>query len=111
MGVAAGDDEREQGEFHGRFGALAGLHEDGVDVAFEMIDADQRLVEAEAEGLGIGDADEQRSGEARAFGDGDGVEVGEGDWISCPAWDMASRTTGTMLRRCSREASSGTTPP
>src|SRR5437016_5432702 len=28
-----------------------------------------------------------------------------------PAQSRASRTTGTMARRCSREASSGTTPP
>src|SRR3954453_7124062 len=28
-----------------------------------------------------------------------------------PAWFSASRTTGTIARRCSREASSGTTPP
>ena len=42
MGVAAGDDEGEQREFHRGFGALARLHQDGVDVAFEVVDGDQR---------------------------------------------------------------------
>ena len=64
----------------------AGLHEDGVDVAFEVVDGDQRLVEAEGEGFGVGDADEQCAGEAGAFGDGDGVEVGEGDGWPAARW-------------------------
>jgi poly(A) polymerase len=87
MRVTAGDNEREEWEFHGGFAALARFHQDGVNVAFEVVDGDQRLVEAEAEGLGVGDADQQRACQARAFGDGDGVEVGEGDW-------MAGRSAG-----------------
>jgi poly(A) polymerase len=47
-------------------------------VAFEMVDADEWLVEAEAEGFCVGDSDEERAGEAGAFGYGDGIEVGEG---------------------------------
>ena len=58
MRVAARDDEREEGKFHGGFAALARLHEDGVDVAFEMIDGDQRFVETEAKGLRVGNADQ-----------------------------------------------------
>ena len=81
MRVAAGDDEGQEREFHRGLGAIARLHQDGVDMAFEVVDRDQRLVEAEGEGLGVGDADQQRTGEARAFGYGNGVEVGEGDWI------------------------------
>ena len=50
-----------------------------MDVAFEMVDGDEREVGAEGQGLGEGDADEQGSGEAGAFGDGDGVEIGVGD--------------------------------
>ncbi len=69
--------------------------------------ADEGFVEAVGEGFGVGDAYEEGSGEAGAFGYGYGVEVGEGD----VGLVRASRTTGTMLRRCSREASSGTTPP
>ncbi len=55
------------------------LHEDGVDVAFEMIDADEGFREGEGEGLGVGDADEEGAGETGAAGDGDGVEVLEGE--------------------------------
>ena len=47
--------------------------EDGVDVAFEVVDGDEGFVEAEGEGLGVGDADQQRAGQAGALGDGDGV--------------------------------------
>ena len=61
---------------------FARFHQDGVDVAFEVIDGDQGLIEAEGEGFGVGDADQQCASEAGAFGDGNGVEVGEGDWIA-----------------------------
>ncbi len=55
------------------------LEQHGVDVAFEVVDGDERLAERVGEGFGVADADEQRAGEAGAFGDGDGVEVGKGD--------------------------------
>jgi hypothetical protein len=61
----------------------------------------------EGQGLGVGDADEQGAGQAWAAGDGDGVEVGEGD----VGLRQGGADDGTMARRCSREASSGTTPP
>ena len=62
------------------FGAgVQGFQEDGVDVAFEVVDSDEGLVEGEGEGFGVEDADEERAGEAGAFGDGDSVEIGEGD--------------------------------
>jgi hypothetical protein len=83
------------------------VQQDGVDVAFEVVDGDEGQVGGEGQGFGVGDADEERSGEAGAAGDGDGVEVGEGD----AGLARAARTTGTMARRCSRLASSGTTPP
>ncbi len=57
----------------------AHLQQHGVDVAFEVVDGDERLAEREGQGLGVGDADEQSAGEAGAFGDGDGVEVVHGD--------------------------------
>ncbi len=44
-------------------------------MAFEVVDGDEGLVEAEGEGFGVGDADEEGAGEAGAVGDGDGVEV------------------------------------
>ena len=76
MGVAAGDDQGEERERDGRFATVAGFHEDGVDVAFEVVDGDEGLAGAEGEGLGVEDADKEGSGEAGAVGDGDGVEVG-----------------------------------
>lgn len=57
---------------------IGGLHEDCVDVAFEVVDRDERLVETEGERFGEGDADEEGSGETGAFGDGDGVQVSVG---------------------------------
>ncbi len=73
MGVAAGDYEREE-----RAGGWEGggvLHQHGVDVAFEVVDGDERLAQRPCEGLGVADADEQRAGETGAFGDGDGIQV------------------------------------
>ena len=78
-----------------------------MDVAFEMVDCDQRQILREGERFGVSDADQQRPCQARARGDSDGVEIGERDLASA----SAARTTGTMARRCSRLASSGTTPP
>ncbi len=51
------------------------FQQDGVDVAFEVVDGDERLAEGPGQGLGVADADEQGAGEAGAFGDGDGVQV------------------------------------
>jgi hypothetical protein len=74
VGVAAGDDEGEQ---RGLRNLVNLLHEDRVDVAFQMIDGDERLAGGECERPGVGDADEEGTGEAGTFGDGDGVEIGE----------------------------------
>ena len=38
---------------------LVGFEEDGVDVAFEVIDWDERLVECGGERFCVGDADEE----------------------------------------------------
>ncbi len=72
MGVASADDEGDEGVGVGE----RRVHEDGVDVAFEVVDGDEGEVGSEGEGFGEADADEERAGEARAFGDGDGGEVG-----------------------------------
>ena len=95
-----GADRRVSGECGGV------LHQDGVDVAFEMVDANQRLP-APTRRPWLAETDEQRAGKARAFGNGDGVEIR----MVTPASRRAASTTGTMARRCSREANSGTTPP
>ncbi len=59
------------------------MHQDGVDVAFEVVDGDERFAEGEGEGLGEGDADEEGPGEAGAGGDGDGVQVRVGERLPC----------------------------
>ena len=50
-----------------------------MDVAFEMVDGDQRQAGGKGQRLGVGDAHQQRAGKSGAAGDGDGVQVGEGD--------------------------------
>ena len=57
VGVATGHDQRDQRK--GRlFDPRAGFEPVGVDVPFEMVDAQQRLVQGERQALGDIDADE-----------------------------------------------------
>ncbi len=49
VSMAAGDDQGEQGVV--ARGRVRGLHEDGVDVALEVVDRDERLAEPEGERL------------------------------------------------------------
>lgn len=75
MGVASRSDQGDGGEFdfvpfHARF------HDDGVDVALEVVDGDDGARVGEGDGLGEGHADEKGTDEAGAFGDGDGGEIG-----------------------------------
>src|ERR1039457_1623027 len=96
VGVAAGDDQGESRLFlvasnsavilserseskDLRLG-LSFIQQDGVDVAFEVVDGDEGQPVGEGQGFGVGDADEEGSGEAGTGGDGDGVEIGEGDF-------------------------------
>jgi len=55
------------------------VHEDGVDVAFEVVDGEEGFGQAEGEGFGVGNADKESTGKARAAGDGDCVEVLKGE--------------------------------
>ena len=76
VGVAARDDQGEGGLVVAGVEAIGGrslFEEDGVDVAFKMIDGDEREALGEGEGFGVGDADEECAGEAGAGGNGDGV--------------------------------------
>ncbi len=72
--VAAGNDEADGGKF-GPLPCSMRFEEDGVDVAFEMIYRDQRLVERLGQRFGVSDADEERADEAGALGHSDGVDV------------------------------------
>ncbi len=53
---------------------LSLFEQHGMNVAFEMVDRNQRLVERIGEGLGIADAHQQRSGEPGALRDCDRVD-------------------------------------
>ena len=80
MRVTAGDDQSDERELDARERALLrGFEQHGVDVAFEMVDAEERLAERPRHGFGVAHADEQRADQVRPLGDGDGVEVGVGD--------------------------------
>jgi hypothetical protein len=104
--VAARDDEADGGHLRMARGEVR-FEKYGMDVPFEVIHGDERFVERQGKNFAVGHADKQRAGEAGALGDGDGVEVSERDFslIESFAYDRDD------FRRCSREASSGTTPP
>ena len=106
MRVAAADNKRKGGEFD-RIAAPAGLEDHRVNVAFDVIHRDQRDPRGQRNGFGVSQAHQQRPRQARPGRCGDSVEPGPGQL----ARSSASRTTGTIARRCSRDASSGTTPP
>jgi len=72
MSVPAGNDESQR-VFRfvtcGRRACLAGfalVEQHRVDVAFQMVDGNQRQARCQGQSFGIGDADEKRSGETRA---------------------------------------------
>jgi hypothetical protein len=44
-----------------------------MNVALQMVDRDERLVEGEGQGFGVADADEERSGKPGALSNGNGI--------------------------------------
>ena len=70
--VAARDDECHEGWLERRV-----REEVREDMAFEMVDTDERLVERKGQGLGRRDADEQCADESRSVRHGDLVDVRE----------------------------------
>ena len=73
-----------------------------------MVDRDQRLIEGKGESFCVTDSHQQSSCQAGTLSYSDCVDrmVGMAGFTAS-AW----RTTGTIARKCSRDASSGTTPP
>ena len=65
MRVSAGDDQGQHRELQFVVPLLPLFEQHGMDVAFEMIDRDQRLVEREGQRLGIADAHQQAPRPAR----------------------------------------------
>ena len=72
--MAAGGDQGERRKLDRRTVA-ARFQDDGVNVAFDVVDADEGHAGGEAQALGIGEPDEQRADESGSDGDGDGREV------------------------------------
>lgn len=69
--MSAGNDECEQGKSQFRIFTK----QVGIDMAFEMLDADERFLPDESERLGGTDADEERGHEPRPLGHGDEIDI------------------------------------
>ncbi len=100
--VAAGNDQHRGGHRQ-----LAVLEHERLDVAREVMDADDWPLERRGRGLRERHADEERPDESRALRDRQRVDVGQPQ----PASASARSTTPQMSRTCWRDAISGTTPP
>jgi hypothetical protein len=74
-----------------------------MDVAFQMVDGNERFAEPERKCLGVGDPDEQRARQTRTFGDGDGIEIVKGELRlgqrgAYHRYDIAEVLTGGQFR-------------
>src|SRR5438874_11478322 len=87
--------------------ALPLFQQHGMDVPFQVIHRDQRLFQREGQSLGIAHATSSAPASPGPWV----TAIASMVWYVRSASSYARRTTGTMPRRCSREASSGTTPP
>ena len=72
--VPAGDDQRDNRRLEIRL-----LQERGLDVAFEMIDADQRHAQRPSDRFRRGDADHERADETRPDGHCNGIDIAHAD--------------------------------
>ena len=73
LAVAAGNQQGDERE-----GGRIGFEQRREQVAFEMVDADDRHLEREAQRGGNAGADQQRPGQPRPFGIGDGLDIVQG---------------------------------
>src|ERR1035438_10580980 len=74
MRMSAGDDQREHRKLQIVVAPLSLLEQHSMNVALEMIDGNQRLVEREGQRLGVADAHEQRSSKAGALSHRDSID-------------------------------------
>ncbi len=74
VGVAARNHQRKR---PGEGMLLLLRQQDGVDMAFQVVDGDERLSQGKGQRLGVRHTHQERTGEPRALRDCDGVEVGE----------------------------------
>src|SRR5262249_3760348 len=88
------------------------LQQNGVNVTFQMVHGDERLVQRKGQRFGVADTNQQRSRQPPPLRHGNGVDrlitlVRFPERLS----HHPDQRPQTMARRGSREASSGTTPP
>ena len=74
MGMPPAHDQRQQGKIEFVVALLSFLEQNGVNVAFEMVNGDKRLFDREGERFSVTQSHEQRSRETRALCNGDGVD-------------------------------------
>ena len=108
MRVAARDHQRQHRKMKLAILALPLLEQHSMNVPFKMVHGDQRLLQREGQRFGKADADEESARQSRSLRDRDGIDgliglSGFGQRLCAPP--------GPIARKCSREASSGTTPP
>src|SRR5580658_6321155 len=70
MSVTAGDDQRQHGKTQIVISLATLFEQHSMNVAFEMVHRDERLVESERQRLGIADANQQRTSEPGPLSDG-----------------------------------------
>jgi len=74
MRVPAADHQCKDRKLQLDISFLAFLEQYGMNVPFQMVDRDQRLVGSEGQRLGIAESYQERSGQSRSLGDGDSVD-------------------------------------
>ena len=72
-----------------------------------MVDAEEWFLQGKGDGLRGLESNQQRGGQSGSLGGGDGVKLVR----LHPRLCSAACVTGIRFRKCSRAASSGTTPP
>lgn len=74
--MTTGNDQANSGELW-LTSASPGFKQYSMDVPFQMIDRDERLVESERQHFAIGHSDKQRADQSRTACDGDGIDLRE----------------------------------
>src|SRR5271155_402737 len=75
--VSSRNNQGEHGKLQLVIALLPLLQQNRMNVAFEMVDRNQRLLEGKGQSLGIADANQQRSSKAGTLGDCDCVDGAE----------------------------------
>ncbi len=85
MGVATRDHQCQHGETQLVVSFLSLFQQDSMNMPFQVIYCNQRLVEGKRQRLGVADTNQQSSGESRTLSDGEGINrvkglagIGEG---------------------------------